>query len=391
MIELVNIVSMDKQVRALNEMKLPFLKQKIQMMTLSDPQVWDDLLLKQMPKRFGLAAGLLCIGLIADLPWIGEVSNRMLMIRGLMVLGALLAMWISQYCTKLIFAEMLIFSVIMVQISAAAYLGSLEQQYVAYTSEIYQTLVFVLIFLPIRSIIYFALICVVGILWFGCLPFILPFNESLSELWRQIAGYVTYSIMLIIGNQTFLKYRITEIHRRRKLEFKAKKYLEQATHDALTGLYNYGYFEKMLPKWVDKSIDQKMPLYLCLIDLDEFKQLNDQYGHMAGNVVLKHVSEAINRSIRHGDSAFRLGGDEFAVVLFNVDEEMAERVAIRIRREISQPVVFEGNTLPAVKCSIGLAGCKLANTTPDSLLKAADTLLYQAKADKDKIGQIKLG
>jgi len=107
--------------------------------------------------------------------------------------------------------------------------------------------------------------------------------------------------------------------------------------DSLTGLYNQREFYVRLKQEIMRSVRQKHPLGLILVDLDNFKEYNDRYGHVAGDAVLSSVGRAINKSIREGvDTGYRYGGDEFAVILIDSDRTIADDIGKRIRQAIDE-------------------------------------------------------
>jgi diguanylate cyclase len=123
----------------------------------------------------------------------------------------------------------------------------------------------------------------------------------------------------------------------------------------------------------------KVALALLAFDLDEFKRINDEYGHDAGDVVLKTFAERLNETVRDTDLVARLGGDEFMALLTNISlPEEAEIVARKIMKVCEQPVQYRGMSLP-LKLSIGIALYPQHANSAQELLKASDLALYQAK------------
>jgi two-component system, cell cycle response regulator len=107
--------------------------------------------------------------------------------------------------------------------------------------------------------------------------------------------------------------------------------------DSLTGLYNQREFYVRLKQEIVRSVRQKHPLGLILVDLDNFKEYNDRYGHVAGDAVLRSVGRAINKCIREGvDTGYRYGGDEFAVILIDSDRTITDDIGKRIRQAIDE-------------------------------------------------------
>lgn len=152
---------------------------------------------------------------------------------------------------------------------------------------------------------------------------------------------------------------------------------EATTIDELTQLYTRDVFVVTLQKNIDESIRTQSPLSLLMIDIDDFKKINDQYGHQKGDEVLRKIGYCINLIVREMDMAARYGGEELVVILPNTDIEEAYTIAERIRESINK-LDFAGFS---VTVSIGVAeshGSKETNT-PDALVKQADERLYNAK------------
>jgi len=117
--------------------------------------------------------------------------------------------------------------------------------------------------------------------------------------------------------------------------YEEKEKLKEIAHrDSLTGLFNRAFFNEWIQDQVRKAQFQNVPLSFIMIDVDNFKQINDTYGHLTGDKVLRFVARCISDSIRSSDFAVRYGGDEFLVVLYNTSKQQAEQVASRIREKI---------------------------------------------------------
>ena len=148
--------------------------------------------------------------------------------------------------------------------------------------------------------------------------------------------------------------RITGLHR--QVEAKNKQLEELALTDALTGLPNRRAIEDWAASQLSNAARHGFPFWVALADLDHFKQVNDTFGHDAGDAVLKRFSKILKSSLRRGDLCGRLGGEEFLLVLTHTDKENALKVIDRIRLELSStPVTFGGCTV-GVTASFGLAG-----------------------------------
>ena len=171
------------------------------------------------------------------------------------------------------------------------------------------------------------------------------------------------------------------------LEQSEKRYRELSIIDNLTQLYNSMHFYQQLKMEIDRANRYKQPLTLLLLDLDDFKQLNDAYGHIEGDLVLSRVGQMIKRCMRQTDSAYRYGGEEFTILLpMSTGEDgavMAERIRTEFKKEIFPPV--SGKEDIHMTVSIGLAQYK-----PQEEMKAfvhrVDQLMYQAKKNgKDRV------
>jgi len=158
--------------------------------------------------------------------------------------------------------------------------------------------------------------------------------------------------------------------------------LEQmVVSDPLTGLHNRRYLMDRMLQEMQRSDRHGEPLALAMIDLDAFKPINDQFGHVLGDKVLRAVGSAITKSVRVSDIAARYGGDEFAVILPQTPAEGAMRVCERLLRNISEIVLQDetGRTF-RITASLGLAYYPADDVeTPEDLVHSADGALYGAK------------
>jgi diguanylate cyclase (GGDEF)-like protein len=158
----------------------------------------------------------------------------------------------------------------------------------------------------------------------------------------------------------------------------ARRYAEAralADLDALTGLHNRRYFHELLAREVARAQRYGRELALIVIDLDDFKAVNDKVGHLAGDAVLAEASERMRTVVRSADIACRVGGDEFAIILPESSAADAELLAGRIARAIgSRPILNAG----ALLLSAGAAELRPADR-PNDLFERADEALYRAK------------
>lgn len=162
---------------------------------------------------------------------------------------------------------------------------------------------------------------------------------------------------------------ITEMHRR-------------ANTDGLTGIWNYRHFKEQLEEEFKKARrhKEKYPLSLILIDIDYFKSINDTYGHLIGDDVIKEIAELLKREARTIDLIARYGGEEFVAILPMTPMEGAKVFANRVKNKITrlQIEVPDGYKLPQITCSFGITVYKNENE-PKDLIEKADKALYKSK------------
>jgi diguanylate cyclase (GGDEF)-like protein len=155
---------------------------------------------------------------------------------------------------------------------------------------------------------------------------------------------------------------------------------EQAVRDVLTGLYNRRYLIDAMEREVHRATRRKESLAVIVIDIDHFKQFNDNYGHAAGDEVLRSVAQAMAGFVRTEDILCRLGGEEFVVVQTKTSADAVVQRANKLRQRIaSHEVFFEGERLGPVTLSIGAALFPDHGASAPSVLRAADRALYRAK------------
>jgi diguanylate cyclase (GGDEF)-like protein len=153
----------------------------------------------------------------------------------------------------------------------------------------------------------------------------------------------------------------------------------QAITDALTGLYNHRYFHDRLEAELARARRQKSYLTLAFLDLDDFKNFNDSYGHILGDQALQSLAALIKKVLRASDVAFRYGGEEFAIIFPDTDLAGAKTVAGRLLKEVATfPLKVSENKTVNLTVSIGLAAFPGAATKTE-LINQADAAMYRAK------------
>lgn len=163
----------------------------------------------------------------------------------------------------------------------------------------------------------------------------------------------------------------------------ARQHIETLAYtDELTRLHNYRSFRVSLENAFRQCRAAGVPLSLVLMDVDEFKQYNDRFGHPAGNQVLERVGAAIRAELRATDIGARYGGDEFALILPNTTEEGARSLVQRIQERLDEELrsgEAGGEGLPVVRLTPGVASYPATAADPETLVKMADEAMYLAK------------
>jgi diguanylate cyclase (GGDEF)-like protein len=150
----------------------------------------------------------------------------------------------------------------------------------------------------------------------------------------------------------------------------------QALTDELTGCFNRRSFEMQLERDLQMAARLRLPLSLILLDIDNFKNVNDTYGHDAGDQVLRVLANHLREELRGVDTAARYGGEEFAIILPQAGPEGALLVAERLRAKVEKMVIPE---VGQITISLGLATFPLNASSRDTLVVTADRALYDAK------------
>ncbi len=159
-----------------------------------------------------------------------------------------------------------------------------------------------------------------------------------------------------------------------------RKFERHATTDALTGLGNRHTMEDAFLREIKRCEQDEQPISLIMIDIDNFKTFNDQFGHLAGDRALSAVANILQHQFRPRDLLVRYGGDEFAVLLPEVNEELALAIAERVRKAVSGETGDSGDSLIQIPIRISMGVAELEGGSDLSgLIRAADAALYRAK------------
>jgi len=226
------------------------------------------------------------------------------------------------------------------------------------------------------------LLLMVGIASFSFSMLVSEANGSYSIYMNQAVRGLGILVLLFIGYALYQQIQINHIRRQLleqvfavdKVEVLAQEVYNLAVLDSLTGAYNRRYAEQRLTTEIARTQRHRLPLTLILFDLDEFKQVNDKYGHGAGDCVLKAFADRLTKSTRGSDLAARYGGDEFLAIL---PECKPEDVQYILKRLDGLTVNAGGGMLP-VSYSAGWANY-LPGESAEELLKRVDADLYANK------------
>jgi diguanylate cyclase (GGDEF)-like protein len=204
------------------------------------------------------------------------------------------------------------------------------------------------------------------------------FQFSLNQAIHGLVGLVllfnTYSVYQQWTIKKLRKQFSEQLGMMNRLQARAEEYHKLATSDALTGLYNRRFGDQRLEAEASRSQRYSRPLTVVAIDLNDFKKINDTYGHAAGDRVLREFADRLNAAIRVSDVAVRMGGDEFLLIL---PECPTERVEAMLNRLQSIVVEFGEYQIP-VSFSAGWVGYE-SGETPEQFLERADKILYADK------------
>lgn len=154
-----------------------------------------------------------------------------------------------------------------------------------------------------------------------------------------------------------------------------------ATRDPLTDLCNRRHFLEQMEREIARSLRHERPLAMCIVDVDLFKPVNDRYGHISGDEVLRRIADLVHQHARHDDIAARIGGEEFAVLLPECNADAAYRFAERLRAAVATETFTPGGEPRRITISIGIAELSPALDSRAALMAAADAALYRAKAE----------
>ena len=194
-----------------------------------------------------------------------------------------------------------------------------------------------------------------------------------QQIWCEFLG----SPIDLTENESGTVWSILDITSEKTLQ---KKLEQQAITDYMTNLYNRRYFTDRLVEELSRvKRNKKNTTSLMMFDLDKFKQINDTYGHLSGDEVIKKFAEILKRNLRNSDISARIGGEEFAVILPDTDIKSAEILANRIKKDVCAKKVDAYGSKISFTISIGLTALIYDDISSDTALARVDKALYTAK------------
>jgi diguanylate cyclase (GGDEF)-like protein len=246
------------------------------------------------------------------------------------------------------------------------------------------------------AVIVFAVLCTALMMYLGAFEKLHSFTRPFEPYeFDEIAVFLPsfFAIGFILYSLRRTEELKSEIIRRRKVENKLqkseKRYKELSITDDLTQLYNSRYFYSKLEEEINRSARYKHPLSLLLIDIDDFKIVNDRYGHLEGDNFLSMTGKIIKACLRITDSAYRYGGEEFTIILPGIGFEAAVNAAERIRKQISTQE-FLTSTNETVKITVSVGACQFEpGEEIRDFVKRVDKAMYVAKQEgKNRVSSL---
>lgn len=193
---------------------------------------------------------------------------------------------------------------------------------------------------------------------------------------------------LRVGGDDFLQKPISDIHLVTALRIRAKRFRELRAlmnQDGLTGLLNHINLKLVLERDLAQALRQSTPMCFVMLDIDEFKSINDRFGHPLGDRVIKSLARLLTQRVRKSDTAARYGGEEFALILHDTHPDAAREMLDELRRQFTAFVSQDTKGVIMPTFSAGIAACPPLNEM-QLLIAAADEALYHAKnAGRDQV------
>lgn len=204
-------------------------------------------------------------------------------------------------------------------------------------------------------------------------------NSAVESMKAGAVDYITKPF-----NSDQIKLVVDKNIERRKFQRLASErefYEILSSIDGLTELYNYRYFHQHLQMELEREKRYKRPLSLIMLDIDDFKEYNDRYGHPVGDLVLKNLASILKKATRGCDVICRYGGEEFAIILPETNKKESAIVCERIRKAVENTNMVDGkgNSIGSIRITVGLASFPIDASHKDELIERTDKALYQGK------------
>ncbi|RMG28325.1 MAG: sensor domain-containing diguanylate cyclase [Gammaproteobacteria bacterium] len=207
-----------------------------------------------------------------------------------------------------------------------------------------------------------------------------PFSSRAEHMYQNVTMLPLRSADTAVRHVGIILYDVTESALARHQLEEMNQALEKLSRtDRLTGLYNRGFWEECLEAEFRRFRRTRQPATLVLFDIDHFKQINDTWGHQAGDAVLRRLAQTTRESIRTTDIAGRYGGEEFAILLVDTEETRAVHLAERLRQAVERLEVPVEDGCIRFTISLGISQVREQVASPQEWIRCADLALYQAK------------
>lgn len=209
------------------------------------------------------------------------------------------------------------------------------------------------------------------------------FDKALAiEAWQRRAmelglGYLTLLVLAVLAARTHW----TMLLQRDELIASRSALQTLVSHDALTGLYNRRFLDAALPRELARSERDNKQMAIIMLDVDHFKKVNDRYGHVAGDEVLKALAELLRKSARESDLICRYGGEEFVAVMPDMGTDQALVRAESWRKQLEEMTIACADVEIHITLSAGIAVFPKHGSDPSHLITRADDMLYRAKRE----------
>ena len=213
----------------------------------------------------------------------------------------------------------------------------------------------------------------------------LDVSQSAATLWGAMAGFF---VLAAVAGDTLLRWAARSVQRERELA--AAAFLDRqtqlrdiATRDDLTQLQNRRFFYERLQEELKNAERLRKPLSLAMIDVDDLKAINDEFGHQVGDVILRQFARILNHTVAEDHVTARLGGDEFAVIMPGTDRRAADELAWRLWDQLAAAPVWEnGHASIFLGVSVGMGGYPWGGTDLEEIIHWADAKLYANKLER---------